>query len=55
MFRLIIFITDRYLTKQKNYASNVFALTQGVERIAIRYFFKRGEMVRYGIMADIKM
>ena len=28
---------------------------QGVKRIAVRYFFKRGEMVCYGIMADIKM
>ena len=25
---------------------------QGVERIAVRYFFKLGEMVRHGIMAE---
>ena len=25
---------------------------QANERTAVRYFFKRGEMVRYGIMAE---
>jgi hypothetical protein len=27
----------------------------GVERIEVRYFFKRGEKVRYGVMVDFSM
>ena len=30
----------------------LYSNVQGVKRIAVRYFFKQGEMVRYGMMPE---